>query len=179
MKIREARVEDAASIAKVHVDSWRTTYRGIIANTYLEALSYEDRERFWHSLLERTERTTLVYVAEDDDGEIIGFASGGPEHESSQPYKGEVYAIYILREAQKRGIGRQLVTAIVQRLLLQGIESMIIWVLSNNPSRAFYEKLGGQFVQEKPIEIGGVKLREVAYGWTDIRPLAGSTPSKD
>jgi L-amino acid N-acyltransferase YncA len=175
MKIREARAEDAASIAKVHVDSWRTTYRDIIANTFLEALSYEDRERYWRSLLERPERTSLLYVAEDDDGEIIGFACGGPEREGNPTYKGEIFAIYVLLEAQRRGIGKQLVAAIVQRLLQQKIESLLIWVLADNPSRAFYEALGGQLVQEKPIEIGGVKLREVAYGWKNIQPLAKSS----
>lgn len=175
MKIREAREEDADSIAKVHVDSWRTTYRGIIANTFLEALSYDDREHYWRGLLAQAERTSLLYVAED--GEIVGFVCGGPARESNPTYKGEIFAIYIIQEAQRQGIGRQLVAAIVQRLLEQGIDSLLIWVLADNSSRAFYEALGGQWVQEKPIEIGGVKLREVAYGWTDIRPLAGSASS--
>jgi len=178
MKIREAREGDAVGIAKVHVDSWRTTYRDIIANTFLEALSYDDRERYWQSLLDRTERTSLLYVAEDDDEEIIGFACGGPEREGNPLYKGEIYAIYVLQEAQRRGIGRQLVTTIVQRLLEQSIESLLIWVLADNASRAFYEALGGQYVTEKPIEIGGVKLREVAYGWTDTRPLVNQSDKK-
>jgi L-amino acid N-acyltransferase YncA len=177
MKIREAREEDAVSIAKIHVDSWRTTYRNIIANTFLEALSYDDRERYWRSLLEKQDRTSLIYVAEDDDGEMIGFACGGPAREDNPTYKGEVFAIYILQEAQRRGIGRHLTTAIVQRLVQQGIESMLIWVLADNPARKFYEALGGQYLQEKQVEIGGVKLREVAYGWTDIRPLTGKTDS--
>lgn len=177
MVIREARVEDATSIAKVHVDSWRTTYRGIVANTYLEALSYDDREHFWQSLLEKIDRTTLIYVAEDDDGEVIAFASGGPEHEGNPTYKGEIYAIYILQEAQRRGIGRQLVTAIVQRLVQQNIETMLIRVAADNPARKFYEALGGQYLDEKPIEIGGAKLKEVTYGWTDIHPLVGGKES--
>lgn len=179
MKIREARPDDASGIAKVHVDSWRTTYRNIIANTYLEALSYEDRELFWKGLLEKPDRTSMVYVAEEDDGDIIGFVCGGPAREDSSSYKGEIFAIYILQEAQRRGIGRQLAAAIVQRLLQQGIESLLIWVLADNPSRAFYEALGGQLVQEKPVEIGGVKLREVAYGWTHIQPLAKGPSSKE
>ncbi len=171
MKVREAREEDADSIARVHVDSWRTTYRGIIANTFLEALSYDDRERYWRSLLVQTGRTSLIYVAEDDDGEIVGFACGGPAREDNPAYRGEVFAIYIIQSAQRRGIGRALIAAIVQRLLQQGIESLLIWVLSENPSTAFYKALGGQQIQEKSIEIGGVKLREIAYGWTDIHPL--------
>jgi hypothetical protein len=46
-----------------------------------------------------------------------------------------------------------------------------VWVLADNPSRGFYEKLGGKFVYEKAVRIGGIALREVAYGWEDIQPL--------
>ncbi|WP_274651023.1 hypothetical protein [Paenibacillus humicola] len=42
---------------------------------------------------------------------------------------------------------------------------MLIWVLSENPNRYFYEALGGRFIREKEIEIGGTKLKESAYGW--------------
>lgn len=55
---------------------------------------------------------------------------------------------------------------------------MLVWVLGDNPSRAFYETLGGRFLGEKDIEIGGVRLEEVAYGWTDIgrlEPKLGNT----
>jgi hypothetical protein len=44
MVIREAELSDAAAIARVHVDTWRSTYRGVIANDYLERLSYERAE---------------------------------------------------------------------------------------------------------------------------------------
>ena len=52
-----------------------------------------------------------------------------------------------------------------------GMPSMLIWVLAKNPSRAFYEALGGQRVYEKQIVIGGETLVEVAYGWRDIHSL--------
>jgi hypothetical protein len=47
MILREARPADAAKIARVHVDGWRTTYRGIVPDDYLAALSYEAQERSW------------------------------------------------------------------------------------------------------------------------------------
>jgi len=50
---------------------------------------------------------------------------------------------------------------------------MLVWVLvDNHPARRFYEALGGQELRTQPIEIGGVTLEEVAYGWQDIRGLA-------
>jgi GNAT superfamily N-acetyltransferase len=114
--IRTANVHDAAAIAKVHVESWRTTYKGIIP--------------------------------------------------------GELYAIYLLAPYQGQGIGRRLAITIVNRLMEEGMTALLIWVLAANPSRKFYERLGGRPVHEKPITIGGVSLTEIAYGWRDAHTLS-------
>ncbi len=51
--------------------------------------------------------------------------------------------------------------------------SMKVWVLADNPFRAFYEALGGKYVSEKEIVIGGAPLIEVAYGWNELNVLLG------
>jgi hypothetical protein len=48
---------------------------------------------------------------------------------------------------------------------------MLVWTLAANPFRFFYERLGGQRVLERTIEIGGQSLAEVAYGWRNVAPL--------
>jgi hypothetical protein len=48
---------------------------------------------------------------------------------------------------------------------------MIVWVLKENPYYRFYEKLGGQYVGEQSIEIGGKKYIEKAFGWENIAPI--------
>ena len=53
MKIRPATAGDAAALARVHVDSWRTTYRGIVPDEALAHLSYERREQLWANQLEQ------------------------------------------------------------------------------------------------------------------------------
>ncbi len=169
--IREARPEDAPAIARVHVDAWRSTYTGIVPNEYLAALSYERREQGWREALSNPDHPSFVYVAGDEAGQVVGFASGGPEREGNPDYKGELYAIYLFAETQRRGLGRQLTQAVARRLLSAGISSMLVWVLASNPGRAFYEALGGQYLSEKKITIGEKELVEVAYGWQDIRAL--------
>ncbi len=72
MTIRMATIEDAKGIAKVHVDSWRTTYKGIIPEDFLNNLSYEKRTELWIRNISRTDN--YVIVAENPEGEIIGFA---------------------------------------------------------------------------------------------------------
>lgn len=170
MTIREARPEDARAIAEVHVASWRTTYAGIIPDDYLARLSVETRQRMWHDVLTRPDHPGCTYVAEED-GRIVGFASGGPNRGDDPGYTGELYGIYLLRERQGNGTGRALVRAVANRIANSGMTSMLVWVLAGNPSRGFYEALGGRYVREQPIEIGGQPYSEVAYGWPDTTSL--------
>jgi GNAT superfamily N-acetyltransferase len=168
MLIRAATLTDAATIARVHVDSWRTTHAGMVPADYLANLSYAQREQFWHNILANPTPSGCVYVAAHETGEILGFASGGPERSGDTAYRGELYAIYLLARYQRQGLGRRLTTAIAQRLLQCGLPSMLIWVLAANPARAFYGSLGGQPVYEQNITIGTAQLLEVAYGWPDL-----------
>jgi GNAT superfamily N-acetyltransferase len=89
-------------------------------------------------------------------------------------FDGELGAIYLLASHQKRGAGAALVRRIAAVLSTRSFRSMVVWVLKANPSRGFYERMGGVLVAEQGIEIGGVTLPEVAYGWTDVRSLASN-----
>ena len=171
MIIREATIDDAAAIARVHVDSWRTTYAGIVPEEYLAGILYDDREQNWRERLLDPTGSEVTFVAQNDDCGVIGFATGGPERTGNRTYRSEIYAIYLLAQFQRQGIGRRLALALAKWLLQLGHESLVIWVLAANPSRAFYEALGGEAVDEGLIEIGGAKLVEVAYGWKDLRRL--------
>ncbi|HAZ40288.1 MAG TPA: GNAT family N-acetyltransferase, partial [Exiguobacterium sp.] len=99
MRIREARLEDASTIARVHIDAWRETYQGIIPDPYLAQLSYEKRTKQW----EQTLVDQRVYVVELED-EVVGFAQGGPNRRDAR--EGELYAIYVLRASQGQGLGK-------------------------------------------------------------------------
>lgn len=169
--IRPARPEDAPQIARVHVDSWRTTYAGIVPNAFLENLSYERREVWWrHQLSE--DRSSIFFVAESPAGEVVGFASGGPKLGEKYPdFEGELYAAYLLAEHQRRGYGSRLLGMVAEKLQEAGYGSMLAWVLRENPSRPFYDAVGGRVLGSQEIEIGGVKLEEVAYGWDDLQSL--------
>ncbi len=172
MHIRLAQPTDAAALARVHVDTWRSAYQGIVPDEHLASLSYEARAKRWQETLSAADGPGFVYVAQDGNGNVAGFATGGPERSGDPTYRGELYAIYLLADYQRKGFGRRLVAAVVNRLMQMGFDSMLIWVLTQNPSRKFYEALGGQPLREKEIVIGGATLTEVAYGWLDIRPLA-------
>ena len=172
IRIRTANPSDAGALAMVHVDTWRTTYTGIVPAEHLVGLSHRVSESRWGEVLAADRPATSNFVAETDGGEVVGFAGGGPEREGNPIYRGELYVIYLLEEYQRKGVGRRLVSAVAQCLLIDGFDSMLVWVLADNhPGRRFYESLGGTPVSRKTVTIGGADLVEMSYGWRSIADL--------
>lgn len=166
---------DAAAIACVHVETWRTAYAGIMDAAYLSGLSVPAREAHHRKTLESDVARRRYVVADDPARGVVGFACGWKNRDAGDSrFDAELYAIYVLAAYQGRGIGRGLAARLAERLASEGFRSMKLWVLEDNvPSRRFYESLGAKLAGEKKIdEIGGRKLVEVAYGWEDIAPLA-------
>jgi GNAT superfamily N-acetyltransferase len=170
--VRKALTSDAEVIAKVHVDTWRATYQGIIPDEYLSNLSYDQRRSRWDKILLHPESQDATYVAEDDSKTVLGWVSCGLDRDNDPVYKGEVYGLYVIQKMQRRGIGRRLMLAAVQDLKHRGFNSMMLWVLADNPSRYFYEKLGGEHVQTRDVTIGGKVLKEFGYGWKNLDSVA-------
>lgn len=171
--IRPASIADARSIAAVQVETWQSAYRGVISDDFLNAFSVAERERRWAEILRQPEQ--IVFVAEAEDRQVVGFASGGPERTGRTDFRGELYGLYVLPACHGRGHGKALVAAVARRLLELQHANLLVWTLSDNPFRGFYEHLGGQLVTERQITIGHQTLNEVAYGWADLAPLADST----
>ncbi|MBM7643837.1 GNAT superfamily N-acetyltransferase [Scopulibacillus daqui] len=148
MKIRKASPKDAAAMAIVHINSWRTTYQNIIPASYLNQLTEEKRRKKWRDIL--THENHITFIAENTCGQVIGFADGGKERTGKyEDGTGKLYAIYILKEYQGKGIGRMLFKSVAEKLKKAGFHSMIVWVLQDNQSRRFYEALGGKAAAEK------------------------------
>jgi L-amino acid N-acyltransferase YncA len=162
LTIRKADIEDAAAIAHVHVESWKTTYAGIVSDVFLASLNQEVRTQSWQEQI--LAANISILVAEDETG-IFGFAAGGKIREKLDDYDAELYAIYLLRERQKQGAGRTLCLTLASALQTSGFTSMIVWVLEQNPSVSFYERLGAVQIARKIINIDGADLQELAFGW--------------
>jgi len=176
MNIREARLADAAAIAKVHVDAWQTTYDGLLPDDYISQRSCAKRLEKWTKRLNNNShsqqtKTYFTYVAENTAGKIVGFVDGGLLRGNSATYKGEIYALYILTAYQRQGFGKRLVQAIATRLSELGLNSILVWALAQNPAIYFYQALGGQLIGHKTLKIGNAKFIEFAYGWRDTQIL--------
>ncbi|MFM2044742.1 MAG: hypothetical protein RLY86_3318 [Pseudomonadota bacterium] len=170
--VRRAAPADAAAIAAVHVESWRSTYAGMLPEQFLVRLSVDAYTARWRRLLADRDRGRRTLIVQDSAGKAVGFASCGPQRTGLHGYAGEFYAVYLLDQVHGSGWGRLLLGTMAQELLKDGMRSAVVWVLRDNPARWFYERLGGQLLAEQPITFAGTRLSEVAYGWDDLVPLS-------
>lgn len=166
IQIRNATLEDAEAIAKVHVASWQTTYKGIMDEGFLNRLSVEKRKELWMNNIPR--EGSIVLVAELD-GKIVGFADGSPVKEGEYPgYDGDVTSIYFYEEHQGKGYGKMLLTRLLNGFRQQGFKSAIVKVLEDNAACRFYEALGARCIDENMIEVAGGKANLLTYAWDHL-----------
>jgi ribosomal protein S18 acetylase RimI-like enzyme len=162
--VRPAAWGDIEGMARVAVDTWGLTYHAILPKAYLARMRYaaleNQRSRMMHA------QGVHHFVAiEPTAGEVVGFASCGPTRNGGGAAPGEIYELYVQNGFQGRGIGRRLFRAARNQLASDGHESMVVWVLSENPNLAFYPRLGGWIHAKKTIRVGGAKVEETAYTW--------------
>ena len=167
MTLREATVADAAGIAFVHVESWRTTYPGIMPQEHLDALSVAERTEVWQGILQNSIGGSCTFVAQAENGGIVGFVHGGKERSGDPDYAAEIQTIYLLKSQQGTGLGRRLMVAAVRHLRENGFPTLMLWTHVRNPARGFYEALGGAAVRSTQRVIKGVTYDDVGYGWDE------------
>ena len=101
--VRPATVDDAAAIARVHVQSWREAYAGRMPADFLASLDEARFARNWENIL--ADGVTDAFVAERD-GEVVGWATAGPGRDDDAPRPRELEGIYLLAAAHGSGAGQ-------------------------------------------------------------------------
>ena len=162
--IRRAAPLDAPGIAAVQTRSWRTAYRGLIPDAFLDGLSASPAEAFWREELLRGQSET--FVAEEFNG-VIGWISSGESRDADAlAGDAEVFAIYVDPQCWAAGTGRLLWNAARASLRSGGYQRVTLWVLEENRrARRFYASVGfEEDAGARKIEnIGGKDLVEVRY----------------
>ena len=169
--VRRARLRDAPGIAAVHVSAWQDAYAGILPSSYLAGLSVPRLAQFYGRTIASGGG---VFVAADPD--IRGFATAGRSR--SPVAEGEIETLYVLDDWRDRGLGRRLLTAAGGWLHSRGCASAFLWVLRDNPSRWFYERLGGRPAANAHAAVAGQRIPQVAYAWDPIERLLASSPQR-
>ncbi len=180
--IRPAVAADAPAIADVQVASWNTTYRGLLPDALIDRITVPDRTQQWTRIINTLDEngTGKVFVCEAE-GKVVGFASVGAQREPNlkeQGYDAELTSAYLYQENQRQGIGNALVSACFAEGARLGYKGITAWVLSTNaPARAFYEKFGGEIVEERESDDRHEGVSETAYGWSDLAATVAKSVS--
>lgn len=187
--IRRARSTDAPAIGAVHVAAWRTTYPTILPNEYLSRMSVRRQAAQYDSAIRNGLGVHVATASGLDVGpaggppRVVGFVTGGPARPfatGSGPARlgeGEIETLYVLDDWRERGLGRRLMRVAAAHLTASGCRSAFVWVLRENPSRWFYERLGGRVAAESTVQVAGASLVQLAYVWPNIEKLEQAASS--
>ena len=171
--VRLATAADAAAVAQVHRESWRTTYGGILPQDFLSEETGRRSQSAWLRRLASAPAEGATWLAEMD-GEAVGFASCGPARHRLEGLECEIYALYVIQPRQRQGVGRALVRECARHFVRHGRFGFYLWVLKANRARLFYESLGGMEAGEKRERLGLHAFAEVAYAWHDLNGLVAA-----
>ena len=163
---RKAIVEDALAVAKVHVESWRKSFAGIVPQAFLDNLTVEKREQAFRQRF--GDANYKMFVAETAKDGIVGFADFGAARESDFAFEAELYAIYLLREFQGMGIGENLFKLCQEEMVADGYGSMYLMALEVSPYKSFYERMGGEFIAKGNHFLALVEFETIIYGWKNL-----------
>lgn len=167
MTVRPARPEDAAAIAEIHVSGWRSAYAGLLPSRDLASMS---TVRHAARMSVAIAAGHGVLVAEQGR-DVVGYCTAGQARTSGLG-DGEVETLYVLDDHREQGHGRALLQRAAADLSGAGCGSLFLWVLAANPSRYFYERLGGRLVRRGTTRVAGQAFEQLAYLWNPISPLA-------
>ena len=164
--LRRAGPGDWAAVAAVHAASWRSAYRGIYPDSYLDDEAPEERRVFWRqALAEMDPELDAVFLAEDETGEAVGFACLLRKAEAAGPLLDN---LHVLPERKGEGIGRRLIAAAAAWLVSKEPGAALqlgVWK-DNVAARRFYARLGGREVEEYALETpGGGTAAQVRVRW--------------
>ena len=173
--LRRARISDAAAIGAVHVAAWRSTYPGILPDPFLSRLSPIRQARFYEASISAG-ASVMVAVPQTGSPRLVGFTTAGRARAGGLG-DGEIETLYVLDDWREQGIGRRLLQAAAKDLAARGCRSAFLWVLRDNPSRFFYQHLGGQPAAHGETIVAGVAVPQLAYAWDPIDRLLAASPA--
>ena len=161
--VRPAAPADAATVAELHVASWKAAYKGLLPDDFLNNLKPAMRLGLWREAIECGEPHVLLAV--DGAGKPVGFVGFDRSRDpKSKPTTGEIWALYVLPDHWGQGAGLALWDAAREGLVDEGCTDVTLWVmLKNERALRFYELAG--FKRElntaRTSPVGSVRVEEI------------------
>lgn len=168
IEYREANVDDAYYIAYVNVHTWKSTYYDLIDNDFID--------KRIKNILFRSEKLKAALSKDNNfivatDGEVVvGYVTYGKSR--NEKYKGgEIGALYLLKEYQGQGIGKNLFLEAISKLIDTGYTSMILNCLKGNKTLGFYKRMGGIVVDSRTEKLDTIVLEEDVIYYPELEKI--------
>ena len=162
--LRQAVTSDAEGIARVRVDTWQSTYLGLIPDSFLHSLSIEQSTVNWTKRLQTSDQNAKTFVAEID-GVIVGYIGAGVSSDLDASDVGELYTIYVDPGHQGKGVGSALIREGIQFLKSMSFNKATLWVFDRNERAIkYYETHGWNATGKRKLDkLGDFELMEIQY----------------
>jgi GNAT superfamily N-acetyltransferase len=161
-----ADVNDATTLAQLHVESWRDAYRSILPPDFLAGPIVEDRTSHWQARMNAPQRDRRLVLKAVTASAVLGFACVLVDEEPE--WGPRLDNLHVKPHLKGLGIGSALFRA-SQRWVIDVArqELMHLWVLEeNHAARRFYVRRGGSVQERQVVEIvAGVFVPELRYIW--------------
>ena len=165
INIRKATQKDCSTIAKIRIDNWKTTYKGLLPQSFLDELDYEKETNYW--LNYPKSEVSNVFVATNKNDNILGFV--GIKAFDKENTIGEIYALHTSQAFRGKGAGKALIYHSAQLFKTQDINEMRLWVVvGNNNAIAIYEHLGAKIYTERTEIINSTDVPEIGMKWNNL-----------
>lgn len=137
---------------------------GLIPGAELEKLIARRGPGWWEAAIRKGNRIALLGFGDA----VAGYANYGRNRARALTYDGEIYELYLRPQFMGLGLGRELFKAARKDLAAHGLDSMVIWALSDNEAATrFYRAMGGRPVARSSETFGPRALDKTAFGWND------------
>lgn len=183
--LRNANVNDIDNLARAYVKCWHETYEDILPPKAHDDVTFEHALRQWRNIFveQINDADRAIFVIENEDTEIVGFASCGSASDRMQNVlgQGEIYALFLRSDFQGFGLGKALMLAVSRWLISRGLFTGGIWVAEENTHGcSFCEELGALPDGRRESNRYGHLLTYIAYVWNDfseVAQLEGAVPN--
>lgn len=162
VKIIEATTEDSEVISKIHAISWKSAYKGIVPQDYLDELKNDFWVNAFHNWISNNLFTALLIY---DDEVPVGCIAYGKARDEEFSGWGEIVSIYVLPDYWGKGYGHRLLVTALLDMKKRGYKNCYLWVLrDNSKAKKFYEKHGFNCNNDEyNFEINNKSLTDIRY----------------
>lgn len=171
LRVRSGTDADVPALAKIRVTSWHEAYTGILSAEALRQIDERQSSQGLRRTLAKRRRGARLLVVESRRDGLLGYSAGAPTHFGRARCRGEIQELYLDPTAQRRGIGRLLLSGMIWELVALGLRPVIVRVLARNPARFFYAACGGELVEQGFTKFGGQRLAQLGFAWRKTLPM--------